>query len=69
VVIGNDVWIGTHAVIMPGITIGDGAVVGAGSIVTKDVPPLAVVVGTPARILRQRPIMNKSIVSESINVS
>jgi len=54
VTIGNDVWIGTRVVILPGITIGDGAVVGAGSIVTRDVPPLTIVAGNPARVLRRR---------------
>jgi chloramphenicol O-acetyltransferase type B len=52
--IGNDVWIGRRAIILPGITIGDGAVVGAGSIVTKDVAPYAVVAGNPARLIRNR---------------
>lgn len=54
VVIGEDVWIGTHAVILAGITIGNGAVVGAGAVVTKDVPEYAVVAGVPARILHYR---------------
>jgi acetyltransferase-like isoleucine patch superfamily enzyme len=52
--IGNDVWIGDGAMIAPGVTIGDGAVVGARSLVLKDVPPYAVVGGSPARILRYR---------------
>lgn len=52
--IGNDVWIGRRAIIMPGITIGDGAVVGAGSIVTKDVAPYAIVAGNPAKLIRNR---------------
>lgn len=52
--IGNDVWIGRRAIIMPGVTIGDGAVVGAGSIVTKDVAPYAIVAGNPARFIRNR---------------
>lgn len=52
--IGNDVWIGENAIIMTGITIGDGAIIGAGAVVTKDVPPYAIVVGVPARILRYR---------------
>lgn len=52
--VGNDVWIGCNVVILPGVTIGDGAVVAAGSIVTKDVPPYAIVAGSPARVLRYR---------------
>jgi virginiamycin A acetyltransferase len=52
--IGNDVWIGTRAVIVSGVTIGDGAVVGAGSVVTSDIPPYAVVAGSPARVVRFR---------------
>lgn len=54
VTIGNDVWIGANACIMGGVTIGDGAIVGFGTIVTKDVPPYAVVAGNPARIVKQR---------------
>ncbi|MGH0257607.1 MULTISPECIES: CatB-related O-acetyltransferase [Sinorhizobium] len=53
-VIGNDVWLGDGAVIMRGITIGDGAIVAAGAVVTKDVPPYAVVGGVPASIIRMR---------------
>lgn len=52
--IGNDVWIGSHAIITQGVTLDDGAVVGAGSIVTRDVPAYAVVVGSPARVLKYR---------------
>jgi len=52
--IGNDVWIGARAYIKGGVTLGDGSIVGAGAIVTKDVPPYAVVVGSPARIIRYR---------------
>jgi phosphonate metabolism protein (transferase hexapeptide repeat family) len=54
VVIGHDVWIGHNAIIMPGVTIGTGAAVGSGAVVTKDVPPYAVVVGVAARVLRMR---------------
>ncbi len=54
VTIGNDVWIGHGAVIMPGVSICDGAVVGANAVVTRDVPAYAVVAGAPARVLRQR---------------
>lgn len=53
-VIGNDVWIGYEAVIMPGVKIGDGAIVAAKSVVVKDVPPYAIVGGNPASLLRQR---------------
>lgn len=54
VVIGNDVWIGFNASIMEGVTIGDGAIIGAGSMVLKDVPPYSIVVGVPAKIIRYR---------------
>lgn len=52
VVIEDDVWLGAHVVVLPGVTIGAGAIVGAGSVVTKDVPPDVVVGGVPARVLR-----------------
>ena len=52
--IGNDVWIGDRVVIMSGLKIGDGAIVAAGAVVTKDVPPYAVVGGVPARIIKYR---------------
>jgi acetyltransferase-like isoleucine patch superfamily enzyme len=52
--IGNDVWIGAHATILSGVTICDGAVVGACAVVAKDVPPYAVVIGNPARIAKYR---------------
>ena len=54
IIIGNDVWIGVNATIMGGVKIGDGAVVGACSLVTKDVPPYAVVGGVPAKIIKYR---------------
>jgi acetyltransferase-like isoleucine patch superfamily enzyme len=54
VVIGNDVWIGYRAIILSGVTIGDGAVIGAGAVVTKDVEPYAIVAGNPARLIRKR---------------
>ena len=54
VVIDDDVWIGTRAIILHGVTIGRGAVVGAGCVVTRSVPPYAIVVGAPARVVRFR---------------
>jgi maltose O-acetyltransferase len=60
IVIEDDVWIGAGAVILPGITLGHGAVVGAGAVVTKDVPPYSIVVGNPARILKMRRIESPS---------
>ncbi len=55
VVIGWNVWIGANATILPGVTIGDDAVVGAASVVTKDVPAGAIAVGSPARVVRSVP--------------
>jgi maltose O-acetyltransferase len=52
--IGDDVWIGARAIILPGLTIGNGAIIGAGSVVTKDVPPYAICAGNPAKIIRYR---------------
>lgn len=52
--IGNDVWIGAKSIVMDGVTIGDGAIVAAGSVVTKDVPPYAVVGGAPAKFIKYR---------------
>ncbi len=54
VIIGNDVWIGEEAIILSGVRIGDGAVVGARAVVSKDIPPYAVVVGNPARVIKRR---------------
>ncbi len=54
VTLGHDVWIGHAAIILPGLRIGTGAAIGAGTVVTKDVPPFAVVVGNPGRVLRLR---------------
>lgn len=51
--IGSNVWIGAAAIILPGVTVGDGALIGAGSVVTHDVPPQATVVGNPARVLKR----------------
>ena len=54
IIIGNDVWIGYEAVILPGVTIGDGAVIGCRAVVTKDVPPYTIVGGVPAKPIRKR---------------
>ena len=54
IVIGNDVWIGYEAVVMAGVTIGDGAVIGARAVVTRDVPPYTIVGGVPAKEIRKR---------------
>ena len=52
--LGHDVWIGHGAIVLPGVSIGTGAAVGAGAVVTQDLPPFAVAVGVPARVLRFR---------------
>ncbi len=54
VTIGNDVWIGQYSTILSGVNIGDGAIIGANSLVTKDVPPYAVVGGNPAKLIKYR---------------
>lgn len=54
IIIGNDVWIGYEAVIMAGVTIGDGAIIGTRAVVTKDVPPYTIVGGVPAKPIRKR---------------
>lgn len=54
VTIGDDVWIGTKAIILPGVTIGKGTIIGAGAVVTKDIPDYAVAVGVPARVIKYR---------------
>lgn len=53
-IIGNDVWIGYNALIIEGVKIGNGAVIGAGAVVTKDIPDFAVAVGTPAKVIKFR---------------
>ncbi|MDE7418966.1 MAG: CatB-related O-acetyltransferase [Muribaculaceae bacterium] len=54
IVIGNDVWIGFEAIILAGVKIGDGAIIGARAVVTKDVPPYSIVGGIPAKVIRKR---------------
>lgn len=52
--IGNNVWIGDNTVFLKNVTVGDGAIIGSGSVVTHDVPPFAIVAGVPARIIKYR---------------
>lgn len=54
IVIEDDVWIGAGSIILKGVTVGEGSVIGAGSVVTKDVPPYAVVAGNPAKVIKYR---------------
>jgi len=54
IVIGNDVWIGANVTVLKGVRIGDGAVIGAGSVVTKDIPDYCVAVGNPAKVVKKR---------------
>lgn len=58
VVIGNDVWIGGRVIILPGVHIGNGAIIGAGAVVTKDVPEYSIVGGNPAKVIKYRKIEN-----------
>lgn len=60
--IGNDVWIGHAAIIKAGVKIGNGAIIGAGAVVTKDIPPYAIAIGVPAKIIRYR--FNDDIIKE-----
>lgn len=57
--IGHHCWISARVIVLPGVTIGDGAVVAAGAVVTKDVPPWTLVGGNPARVLRERPVHDR----------
>ena len=61
----DDVWVGANAVITQGVTIGEGTIVGAGAVVTRDVPPYSVVVGAPARVIRDRNKEESKILSEA----
>jgi len=64
-IIGNDVWIGYRAAIMPGVIIGDGAIIGAFSVVTRNVPPYSIVGGNPAQLIRNR--FDKATTAELLN--
>lgn len=65
-IIGNDVWIGANAIIMDGVKVGDGAIIAAGAVVTKDVEPYAIVGGIPAKLLRYR--FDREIIKELLIV-
>ncbi|MSS44404.1 CatB-related O-acetyltransferase [Anaerosalibacter bizertensis] len=66
VIIGNDVWIGSNAIIMGGVKIGHGAIIGSGAVVTRDVEPYAIVGGVPARIIRYR--FTKEKIEDLLNI-
>jgi acetyltransferase-like isoleucine patch superfamily enzyme len=66
VTIGNDVWTGHNVNVLPGVSVGDGAVIGTGSVVTKDVPAYAIVAGAPARVIRLR--FSEAIVERLLRV-
>lgn len=66
IVIGNDVWIGYEAVIMQGVTIGDGAIIGTRAVVTKDVPPYTIVGGIPAKTIRKR--FSDEVISQLLEI-
>lgn len=66
IIIGNDVWIGYRAIIMDGVTIGDGAIIGANAVVTKDIPPYAIAVGVPAKVVKYR--FNQKIIKKLLEL-
>ena len=66
IVIGNDVWIGFEAVILSGVTIGDGAIIGTRAVVTKDVPPYTIVGGVPAKPIRKR--FSDDVISQLLKI-
>ena len=68
IIVGNDVYFGTESIIMPGVTIGNKVVIGAGSIVTKDIPDNSVVVGVPARIIKTTDEYFEKLKKESLHL-
>ena len=66
VTIGNDVWIGANVIILPGVNVGDGAVLAAGAVVCKDVPPYAIVGGVPAKVIRYR--FDKNVIENMLDI-
>lgn len=67
IVVGDDVWIGYRATIMSGVTIGQGAIIAAGAVVTKDVPPYAIVAGVPAKVVKYR--FDERIIKRLVSVN
>lgn len=65
-IIGNDVWIGANTTLMPGINIGDGAVIASGAVVNKDVPPYAIVGGVPAKVIKKR--FSDEVITELLKI-
>jgi maltose O-acetyltransferase len=61
ITIGNNVWLGRRVIILPGVTIGDGCVIGAGAVVAKDIEPYSIAVGNPARVVKKRCISVKDV--------
>lgn len=58
IVVGDYAWIGGNSIVLPGVTIGEGAVIGAGSVVTRDIPPYSVAVGNPAKVIKMREVQH-----------
>ncbi len=67
IIIGNDVWIGYGSVILSGVTIGDGAIIGANSVVTKDIPPYAIAAGNPVKIYKKR--FSEEIIKKMLEIA
>ncbi len=65
-IVGNDVWFGREAIVMPGVAIGDGAIIGARAVVAKDVPPYAIVAGNPAAVIKYR--FSPEIIQELLKI-
>lgn len=65
-VIGNDVWVGKNAIILGGVTIGDGSIIAAGAVVSKDIPPYTIVGGVPAKVIKKR--FSETIINELLNL-